>query len=53
VSPERVAEAVLRCVEADRAERTVPRWLAVPARLHGAAPGVYRSLARLDRSGGS
>jgi short-subunit dehydrogenase len=49
VSPERVAGAVLRCVEGGRAEQTVPRWLAVPARLHGAAPGVYRSLARLDR----
>jgi uncharacterized protein len=51
VSPDRVAEAVQRCLEGDRAERTVPRWLAVPARLHGAAPGVYRSLARLDRAG--
>jgi len=51
ISPERVADAVLRCVEDARAERTVPRWLAVPARLHGAAPGVYRSLARLDRGG--
>jgi len=51
VSPERVAAAVVACVEDDRAERTVPRWLAVPARLHGAAPGLYRSLARLDRGG--
>jgi len=49
VAPERVADAVLRCLEGDRAEQTVPRWLTVPARLHGAAPGVYRSLARLDR----
>jgi short-subunit dehydrogenase len=51
VSPDRVAGAVLRCVEDARPERTIPRWLAVPARLHGAAPGVYRSLARLDRGG--
>jgi short-subunit dehydrogenase len=51
IPPERVADAVLHCVEDARAERTVPRWLAVPARLHGAAPGVYRSLARLDRGG--
>jgi short-subunit dehydrogenase len=46
VPPERVAAAVVDAIRNDRAEVLVPAWLAVPARLHGAAPAVYRALAR-------
>ena len=46
VRPERVARAVVRAVERDRAEVFVPAWLRVPARLRGASPGVYGFLAR-------
>lgn len=46
VPPERVARAIATAVERDRAEVYVPAWLRVPARLHGAAPGAFRILAR-------
>lgn len=42
----RVARALVRGVESDRAEVFVPGWLRGPARLHGAAPGLYRALER-------
>ncbi|HEY3961153.1 MAG TPA: SDR family NAD(P)-dependent oxidoreductase [Gaiellaceae bacterium] len=45
-SPERVAAAVLEVIEHDRAEVIVPRWLTIAARLYGATPGLYRTLAR-------
>lgn len=45
VPAERVAEAVVGAVERDRAEVFVPRWMRLPARLSGAAPAVYRTLA--------
>jgi short-subunit dehydrogenase len=41
----RVARAIVKAVERNRAEVFVPRWMAVPARLRGAIPGLYRSLA--------
>jgi short-subunit dehydrogenase len=44
--PERIAAAVVSAVEQGRAQVVVPRWLAVPIRLHGAAPSTYRRLAR-------
>jgi short-subunit dehydrogenase len=44
--PERVAAAVLRALETGAPRVFVPRWLAVPARLAGTAPGLYRALAR-------
>jgi len=44
--PERVAEAIVEAIRRERAEIFVPRWLALPARLQGAAPGLYRVLAR-------
>ncbi|GGX02135.1 oxidoreductase [Streptomyces malachitofuscus] len=45
VPPERVADAVWSAVARDRDEIYVPGWLRVPARLRGAAPGLYRRLA--------
>ncbi len=45
VPPERVAESVYRVLLRHREEVFVPRWLRVPARLHGVAPGVFRRLA--------
>ena len=46
VPPERVAAAIVEAIEHDRAEVVVPRWLTVPVRLYGVAPGVYRALSR-------
>jgi short-subunit dehydrogenase len=43
----RVARAIVRAVERERAQVYVPGWLEVPARLRGAAPGVFRRLAAL------
>ncbi|HCA85450.1 MAG TPA: short-chain dehydrogenase, partial [Streptomyces sp.] len=45
VPPERVADAVCRAVAGRRREVFVPGWLRIPARLHGAAPGLYHRLA--------
>jgi short-subunit dehydrogenase len=45
VPAERVAEALVDGIEAGRAEITVPRWLGLPVRLRGAAPGLFRELA--------
>jgi short-subunit dehydrogenase len=45
IRPERVARALLRAISSDRAEVFAPAWVRVPARLKGAAPGVYRRLA--------
>jgi uncharacterized protein len=45
VASRRVAEAIARALERDRAEVFVPGWLAVAARLRGAWPAGYRVLA--------
>jgi short-subunit dehydrogenase len=45
IPPERVARAVLKAVHRDHAEVFVPGWLRLPAWLHGAAPGVFRSMS--------
>jgi short-subunit dehydrogenase len=45
VSADRVAAALVEGIESGRAEVTVPRWLDLPARLRGAAPGLFRELA--------
>jgi NAD(P)-dependent dehydrogenase (short-subunit alcohol dehydrogenase family) len=42
----RVAAAVVAALEEGRPRTVVPRWLAFPAWLSGAAPGTYRALAR-------
>ena len=45
--PARVAAAaVLDAADTGRPTTYVPRWLALPARLHGGAPGLYRRLVR-------
>ncbi|WP_338674942.1 SDR family NAD(P)-dependent oxidoreductase [Streptomyces sp. SCSIO 30461] len=46
VSAERVARAVRRSLVRGRDDLFVPGWLGLPARLHGVAPGVFRSLAK-------
>lgn len=46
IPPERVADAIVEAIRRERAEVFVPRWLTVPARLRGAAPGLYRTLSR-------
>ena len=43
--PERVARAIVACLEHDRGISYVPRWMRLPAWLHGAAPGTFRALA--------
>ncbi|GGT37834.1 oxidoreductase [Streptomyces kurssanovii] len=46
LTPEQVAEAVWRAVMLrHRAEIFLPQWLRLPARIHGAAPLVFRRLA--------
>ncbi|MFE9098603.1 SDR family NAD(P)-dependent oxidoreductase [Streptomyces sp. NPDC007264] len=45
VPPERVADAVCRAALRGRDEVYVPGWLRLPARVHGAAPALYRRLA--------
>jgi short-subunit dehydrogenase len=46
IGPEAVARATLDALEKDRAQVFVPAWLGLAARLKGAAPGLYRVLAR-------
>ncbi len=46
VPPERAAAVVVRALETGAPRLFVPRWLAVPARFAGMAPGIYRALAR-------
>ncbi|MFS4097481.1 SDR family NAD(P)-dependent oxidoreductase [Streptomyces sp. AF1A] len=45
VPPERVADAVVTAVHRGKDEVYVPGWLRLPARVRGAAPGLYRRLA--------
>jgi short-subunit dehydrogenase len=42
---ERVAQAIVAALQHDRPTVYVPRWLRLPARIHGAAPGAFRALA--------
>jgi short-subunit dehydrogenase len=46
VPPERVAGAVIKAIERDRAEILVPAWLTLSDRVRGLAPGLFRLLAR-------
>lgn len=46
VPPERIAAAIVDAIRNDRAEVVVPRWAGIAMRVHGAAPGVFRALAR-------
>ncbi|WP_354637817.1 SDR family NAD(P)-dependent oxidoreductase [Kitasatospora camelliae] len=45
VPPERVADTVMAALTGTQDRIFVPRWLAGPARIHGAAPGVFRRMA--------
>ncbi|MFD9127955.1 SDR family NAD(P)-dependent oxidoreductase [Kitasatospora sp. NPDC059571] len=45
VSPERVAESVVSTITTNCDRLFVPQWLGMPARIHGAVPGVFRRLA--------
>ena len=47
--PERVGDAVVRVIRSGRAEIFVPGWMTIPARLRGAAPGLFRRA--IDRFG--
>jgi short-subunit dehydrogenase len=49
IPAERVARAIVRAVERETAEVYVPGWLALPARIRGAAPGAFRRLAARSR----
>ncbi len=42
---ERVARAIMSCLERDRAVVYVPGWMRVPTWLHGTAPATFRALA--------
>ena len=44
IAAARVADAIVLAARTGRAHQVVPRWLGLPARLRGGAPGVYRSL---------
>jgi len=45
IPAERVARAIVSAVERDADDVFEPRWMAVPARLRGAWPRLYRALA--------
>jgi len=44
--PARIAAAIVVAIRDDRAEVCVPGWIGLAARVHGAAPRLYRALAR-------
>jgi short-subunit dehydrogenase len=43
--PERLAAKIRVAIEADKQRVFVPRWMHLPALLHGSVPGIYRALA--------
>lgn len=47
IVPERVAQAVVRCVREGQPELIVPRWLRVPVVVRSVSPSLYRRLASL------
>lgn len=49
LQPERIAEAIIRAVERDRAEIAVPRYLRVAGALQALAPGMLARLASRAR----
>lgn len=46
IPPERVARALVKAVDRNRAEVFVPAWLRLPARLRGAAPALIDTVQR-------
>lgn len=51
IRPERVASALVRAIQRDADEVFVPKWMALPARIRGAWPALYRGLAARFGSG--
>lgn len=47
IPAQRVACAIVRAIEHETAELYIPGWMKLPARLKGAAPGVFRQLTAL------
>jgi short-subunit dehydrogenase len=45
IPAERVATAIVSALEHERAVVYAPRWLRIPAWIHGTAPGTFRALA--------
>jgi short-subunit dehydrogenase len=45
LAADRVADAIVDAIANGRAEVYVPRWLALPPRIHSLLPGLYRALA--------
>jgi short-subunit dehydrogenase len=45
IPAERVAQAIVAAAEGDRTVMFVPRWMRIPAWVHGAAPPAFRLLA--------
>ena len=45
VPADRVAAAIVDAIRHDRADVFIPRWMALPPRVHSLLPGLYRALA--------
>jgi short-subunit dehydrogenase len=45
IAADRVAAAIVATIAKDRTDVYVPRWLALPPRVHSLLPGLYRALA--------
>jgi short-subunit dehydrogenase len=45
LAADKVADAIVDAIANGRAEVYVPRWLALPPRIHSLLPGLYRALA--------
>ena len=46
MAPERVARAIVRGIENDRAHQMLPRWLAIAPAIRAVAPAAYRAMQR-------
>src|SRR5579859_1793161 len=46
IPADRVADTIVRCLRRGTSEAIVPRWLVLPARLHGGFPAMYAALAQ-------
>jgi short-subunit dehydrogenase len=46
IPPERIAAAVVDCIEHGTRRRVIPRWTVVPIRIRGIAPRTFRAIAR-------
>ncbi len=45
ITPEQVADTVVRAIRSGRPQLYAPRWMALPVWLRGTWPGLYRMLA--------